>query len=111
MAIRKIKTRDTIWAGSSFHRPISRRDKMPWEKDHSGVYGVYDEDGGKVLSGTLAPTTDRKHLVLMIRGDQTLDLDGRYIVIVELTDLAVPGYVEGLADIELTVKTRRAGTS
>ncbi len=98
----------TEYQGESLSKSLFKEDGSEWGATIGGVYSMTDENGDEVASGSLVRGGDNLSLSFTIGKTETASLDGRYLLLVSLTDSNDTEYSDVIAEYTITYKNKKA---
>jgi len=99
------------YSNESITETLVRKDGKPWDANNSATYSIYNSDGEKVTEGTLSVTDQNMGFRLFVPKEDTIELEGNYLLLVELQNSTLTGMNEGIAEYHINFKRRTSKIS
>ncbi len=98
----------TEYQGESLSKTLAKEDGSEWGATIGGVYSLTDEDGSEITSGNLVKSGDNLYLSFTIGKTETASLEGKYLLLVSLTDTNDSEFNDVIAEYQITYQNRKA---
>jgi len=94
------------YSEESISEAIHRKDGKPWEVQYNAKYSMYNSDGRMVATGPLQRAVDDASFKLFVSKEETKNLEGNHLLLVELEHCDINGMSEVIASFDIDFKRR-----
>lgn len=96
------------YQGETFIRNINKKSGLAWDANEIADYAMYDSDGLVVSTDLLTKSVDNLSLVIKVPSTDTVSLEGKHKLLVNLKDSNDATISDVIAEYEITYKVRTA---
>ena len=106
MIYNQLEKKDTQYEGSSYSSQLSRG--FAWSAEDTGYFELLDPDGAVVSTGPTTISLDSNTFDFHVPDDATTGLDGKYRLLIHLTNSNDETVDITIADYTIIYKIRKA---
>jgi len=108
MGYEKIVNSMTEYTGESFSQALKKKGGAAWTTNEVAEYMLVNIAGDVISSGPLVKSADNKELLMTIPKSDTVNLNGKHKVIVDLLSADDSNISDVIAEYDIMYKARTA---